>query len=87
METEQVIPANPGTTATAQNKVIVTADVLTYHEETGSMSAEGKVRIWYGDLTLTANTAEADLTARTVHARGDVNLNEAGKEIRCAQLD
>ncbi len=74
-------------TATAQNKVIAMADVLIYHEETGEMSAEGHVRIWYGDLTMTAQTAQADVENRTVHAQGDVTLTEAGKEIRCAKLE
>jgi lipopolysaccharide assembly outer membrane protein LptD (OstA) len=83
----ETLPAAAGTTAAALNKVIVTADVLTYHEETGSMSAEGRVRIWYGDLTLTADTAQADLAAQTVLAQGHVTLNESGKEIRCAQLE
>jgi hypothetical protein len=80
-------PAAPGTTVAAQGKVVVTADLLTYDEDTGSLSGEGHVRIWYGDLTLTAAAAQADLETRTVHAQKDVVLVETGQQIRCAEMD
>ncbi|NTV51525.1 MAG: LPS-assembly protein LptD [Candidatus Firestonebacteria bacterium] len=86
----QAAAANPGprgTTLAAQSKVVVMADHLIYEEETGSLSAEGRVRIWYGDLTMTAQAAQADLETRTVHAQKDVVLVETGREIRCAEMD
>ena len=76
-----------GTTVAAQSKVVVTADLLTYDEETGSLLGEGHVRVWYGDLTLTAQAVQADLETRTVHAQKDVVLVETGREIRCAEMD
>jgi lipopolysaccharide assembly outer membrane protein LptD (OstA) len=77
----------PGTTVAAQGKVVVTADLLTYDEETGSITAEGKVRIWYGDLTMTAQAAQADLETHTIHAQKDVILIETGQEVHCAEMD
>lgn len=72
-------------TATAQ-RVMVQADRLTYHEAEGRITGEGNVRVWYGAMTLTARTADADLEARTVRARGDVTLIESEREVRCAAL-
>jgi lipopolysaccharide assembly outer membrane protein LptD (OstA) len=67
--------------------VVVLAEHLTYDEETGSLTAEGKVRVWYGNLTMTAQAAQADLANHTVHAQKDVVLLETGREIHCAQMD
>lgn len=80
------LPAAMADTTAAQGRVVLSADHLIYHEDTGSISAEGNVRLWYGSLTLTAQSAEADLETRMVYADGDVTLTEAGRKIRSARL-
>ncbi len=78
-------PDPAANTAIAQ-RVVVQADRLTYHEAEGRIEGEGRVRVWYGAMTLTARTASADLATRTVRARGDVVLLESEREVRCAAL-
>lgn len=74
-------------TAAAESRVVLQADRLVYHEETGSISARGAVRIWYGAITLTAEQADADLESRMVYASGDVVLVESGREVHSAKLN
>lgn len=71
----------------ASQRVSVAADWLSYAEETGRMEGRGSVRIWYSNLTLTADAAEADLTTRWIKARGNVTLTETDRTIHCAELD
>ncbi len=74
--------------ATAERqRVVLFADWMTYSETTGKLEARGNVRLWYHQLTLTAEEADADLEAQVINARGDVWMIEAERKIHCARLD
>lgn len=79
--------AAANTSAGAAARVSIAADWLSYAEETGRMEGRGAVRIWYSNLTLTADAAEADLNTRWIKARGNVTLTETDRTIHCAELD
>jgi len=77
----------PADTTSPQKKVIIFAEQFHYEEVAGNLTAIGNVIVWYADITLTAEAAEAQLETNMVHARGDVVLIEAERKIHCAELD
>ncbi len=76
-----------GNTLTTSQHVSLSADYLSYQEIPGTIYARGEVRLWYADMTLTAEEADADIAQQKVQARGEVVLVESGREIHCVRLD
>ncbi|MCD4813032.1 hypothetical protein K8S19_05010 [bacterium] len=87
----QMIESEGNTTgadaAQPRDKIVIFADRFIYHDDKERLKARGHVRVWYGNITLTAEEAESDLQTRWVNAQGNVVLIEADRKIRCARLD
>ncbi len=71
---------------TSNGHVLIMADKLIYHEDLQQILAHGSVRVWYNQLTMTADDAQADLTSQVVKAQGHVTLSEEGRDLECASL-
>ncbi len=71
---------------TANGHVLIHADELIYHEAEQQILARGSVKVWYNQLTLTADAAQADLTTQVINARGHVTLDDAGQRLECTSL-
>lgn len=76
-----------GNTPAGRPRVVLQADRIQYLENENRLFAEGQVRLWYGSVTLTAQTMEADLAEHWVHAEHQVVLSETGREVKVEQMD
>ena len=86
-----VIPEAESNTAVgkvlAPDKVTLFADRFHYEEANSVLTAVGNVRVWYANVTLNADQAQANMETNWVHARGNVVLIEKQRKIRCVKLD
>lgn len=84
-------PAGATTTAAAstakKDQVRLFADYMSFAEGGGEVTAKGNVRVWYGNATLTAESADANLQTEVIHARGNVTLTEAGRQLKSDALE
>ncbi|MBN1595476.1 LPS-assembly protein LptD [candidate division FCPU426 bacterium] len=81
------VEAGTATATAQQEKATLFADRFQYQEADSRLHAAGHVRVWYGQLTLTAKEAETDLVTNMVYARGDVVLVEKDRRIQCAEME
>jgi lipopolysaccharide transport LptD-like protein len=89
-EAEVALEAQANTTAASeqpQDKISLFADHFHYEQENGILTAVGNVRVWYANVTLNADQAQANTDTNWVHASGNVVLIEQEREIKCAKLD
>jgi LPS-assembly protein len=72
---------------TAEGPVTMEADKLTYDQQGGFISLEGRVRIFYQNTTLRADKVLFYDETRDVVAEGEVVLTEGEDVLRCDRLE